>query len=161
MTVTGPAPLSHTLTMLRLNEGMIAAANQWTDTHFQVTIYSEWLVFFSLFGISTVIFTLTYKFVPDVKIAWHDVLIGAIATALLFTMARTLINWSLRYTSISSIFGATGSLAVFLVWIYYSALIFFLGAEFTQVYGRTYGSRWREQALLAEAMAKAKDLVSL
>ncbi len=133
---------------------VIAAANQWADTNLQVTLYSEWVVFLSLFAISTVIFTLTYKFVPDVKIAWHDVLIGAIATALLFTVARTLINWSLRYASISSIFGATGSLAVFLVWIYYSALIFFLGAEFTQVYGRTYGSRWREQTLLAEAIAK-------
>lgn len=129
----------------------IAAANQWADTYLHFTIYSEWIVFFSLFGISTLIFALIYKYVPDLQIAWHDVLIGAITTGLLFTVARTVINLSLRYTSIASIFGATGSLVVLLVWIYYSAMIFFLGAEFTQVYSRTYGSRWREQQLLEEA----------
>jgi membrane protein len=132
---------------------VIATANQWADAHLRVTIYSEWVVFFSLFAISTVIFGLIYKFVPDVEVAWPAVLVGAVATGLLFTVARTLIIWALRYNSITSIFGATGSLVVFLIWIYYSALIFFLGAEFTQVYSRTYGSRWREQPLLDEALA--------
>ena len=135
---------------------VIAAVNQWAEVHLHVTIYSEWSVFFTLFAISTVVFALIYKFVPDVQIAWHDVIIGAMATGLLFTVARAVINWSLRYGSISSIFGATGSLVVFLVWIYYSALIFFLGAEFTQVYGRTYGSRWRELQLLEETSAEEK-----
>ncbi|MFN8441856.1 MAG: YhjD/YihY/BrkB family envelope integrity protein [Caldilineaceae bacterium] len=135
---------------------VLAAVNQWTDLHFHVTLYSEWIVFLSLFAISTVIFALIYKFVPDVAVAWHDVLIGAIATGLLFSIARMLINLSLRYTSLPSIFGATGSLVVFLVWVYYSAMIFFLGAEFTQVYGRTYGSRWREELLLEETVAEEK-----
>ncbi|MEZ4664167.1 MAG: YihY/virulence factor BrkB family protein [Caldilineaceae bacterium] len=135
---------------------IIAAANQWADAHLHVTIYSEWLVFFSLFGISTLIFALIYKFVPDVQVAWDDVFIGAVTTGLLFAIARALIIWWLGYTSIPSIFGATGSLVALLVWIYYSALIFFLGAEFTQVYGRTYGSRWREQVLLEEAEAEEK-----
>jgi membrane protein len=130
---------------------LIAAANQWAEIHLRVIIYSEWVVFFSLFGISAVIFALIYKFVPDVEVAWRDVLVGAVATALLFTVARTLIIWSLRYNSLTSIFGATGSLVVFLVWIYYSALIFFLGAEFTQVYGRTYGSHWRDLPILMGA----------
>lgn len=135
---------------------IIAAANQWANTHFHVAIYSEWMVFFSLFAISTLIFALIYKFVPNVQVSWDDVFIGAVTTGLLFSVARALIIWWLGYTSIPSIFGATGSLVALLVWIYYSALIFFLGAEFTQVYGRTYGSRWREQVLLDEADVEEK-----
>ncbi|MCB0087380.1 MAG: YihY/virulence factor BrkB family protein [Caldilineaceae bacterium] len=135
---------------------IIAAANQWANAYLHVTIYSEWIVFFSLFGLSTLIFALIYKFVPNVQVAWDDVFIGAVTTGLLFTIARALIIWWLGYMSIPSIFGATGSLVALLVWIYYSALIFFLGAEFTQVYGRTYGSRWREQELLKEADAEEK-----
>jgi uncharacterized BrkB/YihY/UPF0761 family membrane protein len=88
--------------------------------------------------------------VPDVHIAWRDVWIGAFATALLFSVGRLLISWYLSYSTIASTYGAAGSLAILLIWIYYSAQTFFLGAEFTQVYGRTYGSRWRERGLLAD-----------
>lgn len=136
---------------------IISAINQWADMHLHVTVYSEWVVFLSLFGVSTVVFGLIYKFVPDVNVGWRDVFIGAVTTGLLFTTARAAINLYFRYTSISSIFGATGSLVALLVWIYYSALIFFLGAEFTQVYSRTYGSRWREQMLLDEVDVEEKS----
>jgi uncharacterized BrkB/YihY/UPF0761 family membrane protein len=80
---------------------------------------------------------------PDTEIAWRDVLIGALVTAVLFTLGKFLIGEDLGRASLSSTFGAAGSFAVLLVWIYYSALISFCGAEFTQVFSRRYGSRIR------------------
>ncbi|MEJ5311960.1 MAG: YihY/virulence factor BrkB family protein [Anaerolineae bacterium] len=88
----------------------------------------------------TVLFTVIYKILPQVKIAWRDVLIGAVVTSLLFNVGRILINAYMRWSNIGSIFGAAGSLAVLLVWIYYSAQIFLLGAEFTHVYALKFGS---------------------
>lgn len=88
----------------------------------------------------TVLFTVIYKILPQVKIAWRDVLIGAAVTSLLFNVGRILINAYMRWSNIGSIFGAAGSLAVLLVWIYYSAQIFLLGAEFTHVYALKFGS---------------------
>lgn len=97
---------------------------------------------FSLsFGMVTLLFAMIYVVLPDVKIAWKDVLVGAAATALLFTIGRTLLSIYLGSAAVSSTFGAASSLAVLLVWIYYSAQVFFLGAEFTQVYARKYGSQ--------------------
>ncbi len=92
------------------------------------------------FGVITLLFALIYKFLPDVKITWNDVLIGAIITALLFTIGKTVLG---RYLggSIGSAYGAAASLVVVLAWVYYSAQILFFGAEFTQVYARRYGSK--------------------
>ncbi len=87
------------------------------------------------------LFAAVYKFIPDVQIAWRDVWIGAIVTAVLFTIGKWAIGLYIGQSSTASDFGAAGSLAVFLVWIYYSALIFFLGAEFTQVYANRFGTR--------------------
>lgn len=105
------------------------------------------------FGLTIVVFGLIYQFLPDVTVAWRDVWSGAVATALLFSIGRYLISLYLNYSTIGSTYGAAGSLAVLLLWIYYSAQIFFLGAEFTQVYARTKGTRWREHELLAEEPA--------
>jgi membrane protein len=77
---------------------------------------------------------------PDVVISWRDVWIGAAVTALLFSAGKYLIGIYLGRTATTSAFGAAGSLVVLLFWVYYSALISFLGAEFTQVYTRRYGS---------------------
>lgn len=88
-----------------------------------------------------VLFAMIYKFLPDVVISWSDVWIGAAVTALLFTGGKYLIGVYLGQTATASAFGAAGSLVVLLFWVYYSALIGFLGAEFTQVYARRYGSR--------------------
>ena len=82
-----------------------------------------------------------FKFLPDVKIAWRDVWIGAAVTAVLFAIGKFLIGLYLGHSSATSVFGAAGSLVVLLLWIYYSAQILFFGAEFTQVYARRYGSR--------------------
>lgn len=91
------------------------------------------------FGVTTLLFALIYKVLPDVKFSWQDVWMGATVTALLFTIGKWLLGLYLGNTSMSSAYGAAGSLVVFLVWIYYSAQIFFFGAEFTQVFARRAG----------------------
>jgi len=92
------------------------------------------------FFVVAVLFAMIYKFLPDVVISWKDVWIGAAVTALLFTGGKYLIGVYLGQTATASAFGAAGSLVVLLFWVYYSALIGFLGAEFVQVYARRYGS---------------------
>ena len=103
------------------------------------------------FIVTTVLFALIYKLLPDLKIAWRDVWVGAVITALLFSVGRVLIGLYLGNSAIASSYGAAGSLVVVLIWVYYSAQILFLGAEFTQVYARTIGSRQSESHLLSGA----------
>ncbi|MGH8669146.1 MAG: YihY/virulence factor BrkB family protein [Burkholderiales bacterium] len=93
------------------------------------------------FGIVTLLFAMIYKLIPRVHIRWRDVWIGAAVTAALFAAGKFLIGLYLGKSSVASAFGAAGSLAVMMVWVYYSAQIFLLGAEFTWVYAHTYGSR--------------------
>ena len=93
------------------------------------------------FGIITLLFALIYKIIPRVDVAWHDVWVGAAVTALLFTIGKFLIGLYLGKSDIGSAFGAAGSLVIVMVWVYYSAQIFLLGAEFTWVYAHDYGSR--------------------
>jgi membrane protein len=93
------------------------------------------------FGVITLLFALMFKFLPDAKIAWGDVWIGAAITALLFTIGKSLIGLYLGNSSVGSTYGAAGSLVVLLLWVNYSAQILFFGAEFTQVYANKYGSR--------------------
>jgi len=90
-------------------------------------------------AVITVMFALLYKFVPEAKVAWKDVWIGALVTAILFTIGKTLIGLYLGHSSTASSFGAAASFIVIMLWVYYSALILFLGAEFTQVYAREFG----------------------
>ena len=93
------------------------------------------------FAVITLLFAAIYKVLPDVKIAWGDVWIGAAATALLFVIGKLLIGLYLGNASVGSTYGAAGSLLVLLLWIYYAAQLLFFGAEFTQAYAREYGSR--------------------
>jgi membrane protein len=86
------------------------------------------------------LFAAIYKLMPDVRLKWSDVAVGASVTALLFTVGKQLIGLYLGKASFASTYGAAGSLVVVLVWVYYSAQLFFLGAEFTKVYARKYGS---------------------
>ncbi len=85
-------------------------------------------------GIVTVLFALIYRFLPDVQIGWRDVWIGALLTAILFTVGKSLVGIYLGRSGVGSVFGAAGSLIVFLVWVFYSAQIIFFGAEFTRVH---------------------------
>ena len=93
------------------------------------------------FGLMTLVFAMIYKVMPRVRIQWRDVWIGAAVTALLFAAGKLLIGLYLGRSSVASGFGAAGSLVVVMVWVYYSAQIFLLGAEFTRVYAHTHGSR--------------------
>jgi membrane protein len=93
------------------------------------------------FGVITLLFAMMFKMLPDVKIAWRHVWIGAGMTALLFTIGKFLIGLYLGKSGIASPYGAAGSLIVMLVWVYYSAQIFLFGAEFTHVYATRYGPR--------------------
>jgi membrane protein len=92
-------------------------------------------------GVATILFAAIYKVLPDVTVAWRDVWIGAAATALLFTIGEFLVALYLGQGTVGSPYGAAGSLVILLVWVYYSAQILFLGAEFTKVYAKHYGRR--------------------
>ncbi len=92
------------------------------------------------FTVITLLFTATFKLLPDAIVAWRDALLGGVVTALLFNLGRFLIGLYLGQSDPGSVYGAAGSLAVVLVWIYYSSMIVLLGAEFTQVWARYRGS---------------------
>jgi len=93
------------------------------------------------FSMTVVLFAMIYKYVPRESIPWSDVWIGATVTALLFTIGKSLIGLYLGKSSFNSAYGAAGSLVVLLLWIYYSAQIFLLGAEFTRAFAYGHGSR--------------------
>ncbi len=104
----------------------------------------EWVLhtatFAASFVVVTLLFAAIYKLLPDVRLRWNDVVIGASVTSLLFTIGKQLLAIYLGRVGFESIYGAAGTVVIFLVWVYYSAQLFFLGAEFTKVYTRTYGS---------------------
>lgn len=90
-------------------------------------------------GLFTVIFAAIYKVLPDVRIGWRSVWVGAGLTAVLFTVGKYLIGLYLGRSTTASVYGGAGSLVVLLLWVYYSSQILFIGAEFTQVYARQHG----------------------
>jgi membrane protein len=96
--------------------------------------------FFVSLTLLAAVFSAIFKVLPDKQIAWRDVAIGAIATALLFTIGKFLIGLYIGGSHIASGYGAAGSLIILLLWIYYSSLIFLLGAEFTRAYAEAIGS---------------------
>ena len=105
-----------------------------------VTLFNLINLAITLFVIA-VLFGIIFKFLPDVKIRWREVRIGAIFTALLFMLGQYLIGLYIQYTAQGSAYGAAGSIVVILVWIYYTSAILYIGAEFTQVYAEAVGSR--------------------
>jgi membrane protein len=92
------------------------------------------------FTVISLLFAAIFKVLPDARIEWRDVWVGAIATALLFTVGKFLIGLYLGRSDPGDAFGAAGSLAVLLVWIYYSSLILLFGAEFTKIWSDRFGS---------------------
>jgi len=94
----------------------------------------------SSFIISVFVFAMIFKMLSDIVIRWRDALIGALATAILFEIGNIGISAYLRSSGVGSVYGAAGSMILFLVWIYYSSLIFFFGAELTHAYTCLYGS---------------------
>lgn len=91
-------------------------------------------------AVETVLFAMIFKFMPSTRIAWSDVWVGAIVTGVLFELGKVLIGLYVGKAGVSSTYAAAGSIAVILIWVYYAAQIFLLGAEFTKVYATDYGS---------------------
>lgn len=113
------------------------------------------------FALSTLIFAMIYKLMPRVRVQWRDVWMGAFVTSILFTVGKLLIGLYIGKSGIASGFGAAGSIAIVFVWVYYSAQIFLLGAEFTWMYARTFGSMRESprpdiaEAVVAEVPSRA------
>jgi membrane protein len=134
-----------------LASAALGAATNLLDIYFPGTAASSGAINFGfLFVITFFVFALLYKYVPEVPIYWADVWPGALATALLFSLGRLLIGWYLAHSSVATAYGAAGSIVLVLLYTYYSAQVFYLGAEFTQVYGRTYGTRRAEHRLIEQ-----------
>ncbi|MBA2689823.1 MAG: YihY/virulence factor BrkB family protein, partial [Burkholderiales bacterium] len=120
---------------------VLAALSKYWGAWLEGTAYLLEAVNFAVsFSVIATLFALIYKLLPDKRIAWHDVWIGAAITAVLFTIGNYLIGIYLGRSAIASTFGAAGSVIVVLMWVYYSAQIFLLGAEFTKLYAYRYGS---------------------
>jgi membrane protein len=134
----------------------VAAFGRWWGSYFTGWEVAVQIINFVVgFAITTCGFALIYKFMPRVAVQWRDVWVGAIVTSLLFSLGRFLIGLYIGKSGVASGFGAAGSIAVVFVWVYYSAQIFLLGAEFTWVYARTFGSQRHLQAPGAAAQDEA------
>jgi membrane protein len=106
----------------------------------QYAILGQLLNFIISFGVVTVLFASIYKFLPDVRVPWKNLWVGAAVTALLFNIGKYLLGLYLGSSSVASTYGAAGSLVVLLIWVFYSAQILLIGAEFTQVYSKYRGT---------------------
>jgi membrane protein len=125
--------------------GILLTLNNFLKNYFpEVTI-----IFFQIlnvmisFGVITILFGIIFKVLPDAKIEWKDVRIGALFTAFLFTIGHLLIGLYIQSSSTGNAYGAAGSLIIILVWVYYTATILYFGAEFTKVYIEHVGSTIR------------------
>lgn len=120
------------------------------------------------FLIAAFLFSLLFKILPDAKIKWKDVVIGGLVTAVFFTFGKLGIGFYLGKSNFASLYGAAGSIIIFMVWVYYSAVILYLGAEFTKVYANLYGGKiipneyaeWikTEEKLVSSPQLKNKEL---
>ena len=132
--------------------GFILLASLMLDTaiticqRFLVRYFSDYTVyllqsasFILLVGLLTIVFTTVFKVLPDARVRWRDVWVGALVTTILFVIGKELIGLYLSSSTLSSTYGAAGSLVLLLIWIYYSAVIFLVGAEFTKVYSHRVG----------------------
>jgi membrane protein len=119
----------------------IALVGEWFGTGPGMETLAQILNFVLSLALITVLFAMIFKFLPEAKIAWHDVWIGAFLTAVLFTVGKFVLGLYLGKSGVDSSYGAAGSLIVLLIWVYYSSQILFFGAEFTQVYANRFGSQ--------------------
>jgi membrane protein len=126
---------------LVMSAALAALGKWWAPMFGSWEVFAHALDLAVSFGLLTVVFALIYKVIPRVHVGWHDVWVGAAFTALLFTIGKFLIGLYLGKSNVASGFGAAGSLVLVMVWVYYSAQIFYLGAEFTWVYAHSSGSR--------------------
>ncbi|MEA5608133.1 YihY/virulence factor BrkB family protein [Nodularia spumigena] len=128
------------LVSLVISAGLSALITYFSNALPEIDSIWQMLNFILSFAITTVIFALIFKVLPDVRITWSDVLIGALLTSLLFSIGKFLLGQYIGRSTLGSAYGAAGSLVVIIAWVYYAAQILFFGAEFTQVYARRYGT---------------------
>lgn len=107
-------------------------------------------------AISTILFSIIYKLLPDIQIKWSDVFLGAFITSVLFLLGRTAVSFYLSNAAMASTYGAAGSFVIFLIWVYYNVMVIFLGAEFTQIWTTRYGSGVRPGMFLRKEKEKEK-----
>ncbi len=122
---------------------VLSAIGNWIE-HFMHAVTSlllKGINLFVTFIIISTLFGIIFKFLPDVKIKWKDVKSGSFFTAILFMLGQYAISLYIEYTAKNSAYGAAGSILIVMVWIYYTAAILYIGAEFTQVYAEAVGSR--------------------
>ncbi len=125
---------------LILSAAISALGKWWGSAFVEQELLLQAVNLLAGFVMTTIVFAMIYKLMPRVHVRWKDVWLGAAITALLFSIGRLLIGLYIGKSGIASGFGAAGSVAIIFVWVYYSAQIFLLGAEFTWLYARTFGS---------------------
>lgn len=129
------------LVSLGINSAMTVAATALAGVAPVFPSLLKVLDFILSFGLITVVFALLFEYLPECRISWRDVWLGAGVSALLFVIGQFLLGWYLGRAGISSSYGSFGGLVVFLIWAFYSAQILLIGAEFTHVYARRFGSQ--------------------
>jgi membrane protein len=138
---------------------LLAALGQYMSGRFQLppAVWQAWDIAISFVVVSG-LFAMIFKLLPNVRLRWRDVWLGAVATSLLFTLGKLVIGYYLATSSIASSFGAAGSVVVVLAWIYYSACILFFGAEITKLYARKFGSGVvpNSRAVLVDDLLRAR-----
>jgi membrane protein len=125
---------------------ILSAALTWVGQVFETTLPGgallwQLLNFVLSLAVVTALFAMMFKTLPDVRIKWRDVWVGAAVTAGLFTLGKFGLGIYLGSAGISSAYGAAGSIVALVIWVYYSAQVLLVGAEFTEAYARRYGSR--------------------
>jgi membrane protein len=121
----------------------------------EAALVLSWVASAISFAVIATLFGVIYKLLPRIRLSWRDVTIGALGTAAMFTLGKFLIGLYIGNSGVASSFGAAGSMIALLLWVYYSAQIFFLGAEFTRQYALQLGSL-REQAQTAATAGSAR-----
>jgi membrane protein len=138
---------------------LLATLGHYMSGRFQLSpaVWQMWDLALS-FAIVSGLFAMIFKLLPNVRLRWCDVWLGAVATSLLFTFGKFVIGYYLATSSIASSFGAAGSVVIVLVWIYYSACILFFGAEITKIYVRKFGSGIvpNSRAVLVDDLLRAR-----
>ena len=125
---------------LVFNAAVSALSDWWRPYIGDISVLGKVADFSVSFGLVTVMFAMLYKWIPAAKVRWRDVWIGAVVTALLFSIGKSAIGYYIGKSGVTSAFGAAASVVVLMVWVYYSAQIFLMGAELTWAYARRFGS---------------------
>ncbi|MDB5842290.1 MAG: putative ribonuclease [Herminiimonas sp.] len=142
------------LVSLVVSAALAVLERYWGGLSTQPAFLSSLAALFS-FGVIACLFAVIYKMLPNIRLSWHDVWIGALGTAALFSLGKYIIGAYLGSSGVANSYGAAGSVVALLLWVYYSAQIFFFGAEFTRQYALWFGSLQAAAGSVASASAPA------